>query len=348
MGYIDLKVSTFDHRESRCVALTSDSNTDATNFNENKTMKKSILTITLNPSVDKSTRVQNIVPEKKLRCDTPKYEAGGGGINVSRALKRLGISSNTLFTSGGKTGNMLEVLLKQEELDIIPIHTDSETRENFIVVDTTSNQQYRFGFPGEAFTTEEKVDILAIVDQFNPAPDFVVISGSLPSGVPADFIGLLIHKYKAKGSKVVVDTSGDALKVALEEGVYLLKPNAGELAALVGKEELASTDLDHAAQQIIAQGQAVLIVVSLGAQGAVLYSAAEKIQMVPPLVKIRSTVGAGDSMVAGMVSVLAREGTIEELLRMGIACGSATTMAEGTALFQRKDVDRLYDEVRKL
>ncbi|WP_418360099.1 1-phosphofructokinase family hexose kinase [Sphingobacterium detergens] len=310
-------------------------------------MKKTVLTITLNPSVDKSTSVQNIVPEKKLRCDTPKYEAGGGGINVSRALKRLGISSNALFTSGGKTGNMLEVLLKQEELDITPILISSETRENFIVVDTTTNQQYRFGFPGEAFTAEEKGNILAIVDQLNPIPDFVVISGSLPNDVPANFIGLLINKCKAKGSKVVVDTSGDALKVALEEGVYFLKPNAGELADLVGKEELASTDLDHAAQQIIAQGQAVLVVVSLGAQGAVLYTAAEKIQMVPPLVKIRSTVGAGDSMVAGMVSVLARGGTTEELLRMGIACGSATTMAEGTALFQKKDVDRLYDEVRK-
>ena len=310
-------------------------------------MEKSILTITLNPSVDKSTSVQNIVPEKKLRCNAPKYEAGGGGINVSRALKRLGVSSNVLFTSGGRTGTMLEHLLKQEKLDITPIHIESETRENFIVVDTASNQQYRFGFPGDAFTKGEKEDILAIADKINPVPDFVVISGSLPSGVPADFIGLLINKYKIKGSKVVVDTSGDALKAALDEGVFLLKPNAGELAALVGKEELENIDLDHAAQQIISQGQATLVVVSLGAQGAVLYSAKEKIQMVPPLVKIRSTVGAGDSMVAGMVSILAGQGTAEEVLRMGIACGSATTMAEGTALFQKKDVDRLYGEVRK-
>ncbi|PUV25617.1 MULTISPECIES: 1-phosphofructokinase family hexose kinase [Sphingobacterium] len=310
-------------------------------------MKKTVLTITLNPSVDKSTSVQNIVPEKKLRCDRPKYEAGGGGINVSRALKRLDIPSDALFTSGGKTGSMLENLLKKEDLDILPVHLGSETRENFIVVDKTTNQQYRFGFPGEAFSKNEQDEILALIDQISPAPDFVVISGSLPGDVPADFIGLLINKYKAKGSKVIVDTSGDALKVALKEGVFLLKPNAGELAALVGKEELENADLDHAAQQIIMQGQANIVVVSLGAQGAVLYTATEKIQMVPPLVKIRSTVGAGDSMVAGMVSVLVNQGTTEEILRMGIACGSATTMAEGTALFQKKDVDRLYNEVRK-
>lgn len=310
-------------------------------------MKKSILTITLNPSVDKSTSVQNIVPEKKLRCNAPKYEAGGGGINVSRALKRLGIPSDALFTSGGKTGDMLELLLKQEGLDIIPIHISSETRENFIVVDQTTNQQYRFGFPGASFTANEQDEILTIIDQLYPAPDFVVISGSLPGDISAEFIGFLIKKYKTKGSKVVVDTSGDALRAALEEGVFLLKPNAGELAALVGKEELENTDLDHAAQQIIAQGQAAIVVVSLGAQGAALYTATEKIRMIPPLVKIRSTVGAGDSMVAGMVSVLARQGTPEEILRMGIACGSATTMAEGTALFQKKDVDRLYAEVRK-
>src|SRR5690606_17442261 len=186
-------------------------------FNNSNRMKKSILTITLNPSVDKSTSVQNIVPEKKLRCNAPKYEAGGGGINVSRALKRLVIPSNVLFTSGGKTGDMLELLLKQEGLDIIPIHISSETRENFIVVDQTTNQQYRFGFPGASFTSSEQDEILTIIDQLYPAPDFVVISGSLPGDISAEFIGFLIKKYKTKGSRVVVDTSGDALRAALEE-----------------------------------------------------------------------------------------------------------------------------------
>ncbi|MDR6736244.1 PfkB family carbohydrate kinase [Sphingobacterium sp. 2149] len=109
-------------------------------------MVKSILTITLNPSVDKSTSVQHIVLEKKLRYEKPVYELGGGGINVSRALKRLGLASTALFTSGGKTGNMLENLLKLEDIDIDPIRVNGETREKFIVIDSATNQQYRFGF----------------------------------------------------------------------------------------------------------------------------------------------------------------------------------------------------------
>lgn len=111
-------------------------------------MSTSVLTITLNPCIDKSSTVKGIVPEKKLRCEAPKYEPGGGGINVSRALKRLGTKSGTLFTSGGRTGKLLEELLQKEELDIIPLPVGNETRENFIVVDTLNNQQFRFGFPG--------------------------------------------------------------------------------------------------------------------------------------------------------------------------------------------------------
>ncbi|WP_333862833.1 1-phosphofructokinase family hexose kinase [Sphingobacterium sp.] len=254
-------------------------------------MAKSILTITLNPSVDKSTSVQHIVPEKKLRCEKPVYEPGGGGINVSRALKRLGLASTALFTSGGNTGSMLENLLKLEDIAIDPIRVNGEARENFIVVDSSTNQQYRFGFPGEQFNAKELEETMAAIEELTYIPDFVVISGSMPAGVPPEFTRSLINTYKSKGSQILVDTSGDALKVALEEGVFLIKPNAGELAALVGKEELGHSDLDMAAQQLISEGKATIIVVSLGAQGAILYSKTEKIQLPSPVVKVRSTVG---------------------------------------------------------
>jgi 6-phosphofructokinase 2 len=311
-------------------------------------MKRSVLTITLNPSLDKSSSVENIVPEKKLRCSSPKHEPGGGGINVSRALKRLGINSTTFFTSGGSTGIMLEELLKLEELNIETIRVNGATRENLAVVETSTNQQYRFGFPGQPIKAEEQQKILDFAEYFHPLPDYVVISGSLPSGVQAQFISLLISMYKLKGSRVVVDTSGDSLKAAVEEGVFLLKPNLGELASLVGKDALEDADVDAAAKAIIAQGKASLVIVSLGARGAILYSENEKIQMAPPVVKVRSIVGAGDSMVAGILSVLVKQGPIDEILRMGIACGSATTMAEGSALFAKKDVDRLLNKIRQV
>ncbi|MCS3869367.1 6-phosphofructokinase 2 [Chryseobacterium ginsenosidimutans] len=310
-------------------------------------MKKSVLTITLNPSVDKSSSVSNIIPEKKLRCNSPKYEAGGGGINVSRALKRLGVNSDAFFTSGGRTGKLLEGLLQGEQLNIRPFYVTSETRENFIVLDTACNKQYRFGFPGELLTKEEQNEILKSVEEVNPFPDFVVISGSLPTGTDSNFMKQLVKMCKSKGSKVIIDTSGEALKTAVEEGVFLLKPNIGELAFLVGKDKLEETDVDQAAQLIISQGKAEVVIVSLGSQGAVLFSASEKIRIEAPPVEVKSTVGAGDSMVAGMVSVLIQGGNYKEVLSMGIACGSATTMAEGTGLFTKENVERLYKEIQK-
>lgn len=308
-------------------------------------MQYSVLTITLNPAVDKSSKVSGIVPDKKLRCDAPHYEPGGGGVNVSRGLKRLGVDAVTFFVSGGRTGYLLEELLLKEHLNCLPFTVAGETRENFVVVDIASQQQYRFGFPGQGITAIEREKLIDWAANLKTVPDFVVISGSLPPGVPVTFLRSLIAVCRQSGSRVVVDTSGEALKAALEEGVFLVKPNIGELAALAGKPELDNYAADEAAAHLIASGAAEIIVLSLGAQGATLYTRSEKIQLPAPVVKKKSTVGAGDSMVAGLVYVLANGGSKKEMLCMGIACGSATTMAEGTGLFQRGDVDKLYREI---
>lgn len=304
-----------------------------------------VLTITINPCVDKSSSVNGVVPEKKLRCTTPKYEPGGGGINVSRALKRLGIASTTLFMSGGRTGKLLEELLGKEQLDVSPFIFENETRENFIVTDALSNQQYRFGFPGQPISEHEQAKFLDYVQSIQHFPEISVISGSLPDGVPPDFLREVIRVCKQKNSKIIVDTSGKSLEIAAQEGVYLLKPNIGELATLTGSEELAGSGLDAAASKLIRKGSAEVIVVSSGASGATLFHDTQKIYQPAPIVKVRSTVGAGDSMVAGMVSVLAVNGTMEEMLRMGVACGSATTMAEGTGLFKTEQVFKLLNDL---
>ncbi|MFP9113761.1 1-phosphofructokinase family hexose kinase [Flavobacterium sp. RHBU_3] len=310
-------------------------------------MTKSILTITLNPTVDKSTSVENIKPEKKLRCETPKYEPGGGGINVSRGLVRLGINSTALFTSGGRTGKLLEELLTKENVPTLPVSVQAETRENFIVVDTSHNEQYRFGMPGEDITEAEADTIFKTITSLSPTPDITVISGSLPPGIDASYIGKLVKILKEKGSLIVADTSGDALAEVLKEGVYLLKPNLGELGAFTGKEELDNDSADEAAKQLVDEGKAEIVVVSLGPQGAYLVSKDECIHVPAPSVKKLSTVGAGDSMVAGMVSVLARGGSLTEMARMGVACGSAATMAQGTGLFSKENAEKLYNWLSK-
>jgi len=305
-------------------------------------MIKNILTITLNPTVDKSCAVENIKPEKKLRCTAPKYEPGGGGINVSRGLLRLGIKSTALFLSGGRTGEMLEKLLNEEGITISPVHVAAETRENFIVVDKSHNEQYRFGMPGDPVTKEEVTALTNKINSFSPFPEIVILSGSLPQGIDAAYMRMLVKGLKAKGAKVIADTSGDALTEVLKEGVFLLKPNLGELSLLTGREELDNESADEAAKQLIDEGKAEIVVVSLGPQGAYLVSKDQCIHVPAPSVKKLSTVGAGDSMVAGMVSVLANSGSHAQMAHMGVACGSAATMSTGTGLFTKENAERLY------
>lgn len=306
-----------------------------------------VLTITLNPTIDKSSSVANIKPEKKLRCEKPNYEPGGGGINVSRGLARLAVETTALFPAGGRTGNLLEELLQKEYIKVSAVPVTGETRENFIVVDISNNEQYRFGMPGAIITEEEATTIYNTIKDIKPFPEVVVISGSMPPGITADFIKKLIKLAKENGSKVILDTSGDTLKTAIEEGVYLIKPNIGELSRLTGSDHLDNDAAMDAAMEIVNKGGAEVVIISMGPQGAYLVSKKKTIHVPAPSVKKLSTVGAGDSMVAGMVAVLAKGGTLKEMMRMGVACGSAATMNPGTGLFTKNDAERLYDKMAK-
>ncbi len=310
-------------------------------------MNATILTITLNPAVDKSSTVEHIQPEKKLRCTQPVYEPGGGGINVSRGLERLGMASTALFASGGRTGELLQELLKKENITTLPVTVAAETRENFIVVDTANNNQYRFGMPGEPVTEKEGDALHDAILSAAPFPDIAVISGSLPEGIGPGWLGRLVKELKARNVKVVADTSGEALTEILKEGVYLVKPNLGELSRLSGKEELDNESADEAAKQLIDEGKAEIVAVSMGPQGAYLVTKDETVHVPAPSVKKLSTVGAGDSMVAGIVAVMARGGSITEMARMGVACGSAATMSKGTGLFTKENAEKLYKWLSK-
>lgn len=305
-----------------------------------------ILTLTLNPSIDKSTSINGLVPEQKLRCAPPKYEPGGGGINVSRAIKKLGGNSTALFMAGGYTGQFFQELVAYEELDYQAISIKGATRENFIVVDTTTNQQYRFGMDGPSISENEYVAFLEKIASFSGL-SYLVGSGSLAPNVPSDFYAKVAKICKQKGVKFILDTSGKALQEAANEGVYLLKPNLAELSALAGVSELQLDQVDEAALHIINKGNCEVVVVSLGAAGALLVSK-DIIQHVPaPTVKKRSTVGAGDSMVAGMTLSLSQGRTLLETVRYGVACGSAATMNVGTQLCKLEDVERLYAGMKR-
>lgn len=306
----------------------------------------SIVTITFNPALDKSTTINALVPEKKLRCTKPVVEPGGGGINVARVIKRLGGDATALYLKGGFNGILLHELLDAEGITSLAVAVQEGTRENVVVYDESTNQQYRFCMPGPVVSTQEWQQCIRVIEELQNVQYFVV-SGTLPPGIPVEIYATIAAIAKSKNAKLVADTSGEALQLAVEEGVYLLKPNIGELSALVGKESLDIQSVRDIAKHIIAKGKCEVIVISMGAAGALLVTKDVTKQIYAPLVKRISTVGAGDSMLAGIVQSLITGKSIIEATAFGVACGTAATMNAGTELCRREDVDRLYDDIVK-
>ena len=306
-----------------------------------------IVTLTINPALDKSTFVDEILPDHKLRCDAPVFEPGGGGINVSRAIQRMGGDSLAYYLAGGSTGNVLTQLLDKEGLTHIPIPSVKWTRENFAVTEHSTDRQFRFGMPGSIIPEEEWKYTLIKLEKTQPAPEYIVASGSLPRGVPNDFYARVATIAKNVGAKLILDTSGEALKQAAGIGVYLLKPNSNELALMANKEDLEPEEREEFAQGLVRSGMCEVMVVSLGAKGAILVTKDEVIRVSPPDIKPKSTVGAGDSMVAGMVYSLSLGRSLTDVLRYGVAAGTATTLSPGSELCRKEDIEKIYNWLKE-
>jgi len=303
-----------------------------------------IVTITFSPSIDKTTSVKKLIAEKKLHCSEPTFEPGGGGINIARAVKKLGGEAVAVYPAGGYTGHFFTHLLEKEKIPTIVIGAEHPMRENVVVVEEESNAQFRFGFPGAKLNEFEWQRCLEEIEKLD-GTEYIVASGSIPQGVPHDVFARLAAIAKDKNDKLIVDTSGDALKLATEIGVYMMKPNVGELARLLGKHALSANEVPDAGREIINQGKCEVLVISMGKEGAMLLTKDVEFIAKAPKAKKRSTVGAGDSMVAGIVLQLSRGKRIEEAFLYGIASGTGATMNHGTGLCRKEDVDELYQQL---
>ena len=306
---------------------------------------KTIVTMSLNPAIDKSSSVAHVVAERKLHCKPPRFEAGGGGVNVSRAIKKLGGESSLLYTAGGLAGERLKELLDQEGLDHRPFPIAGLIRESLVILEESTGQQYRFGMPGPELKKIEWEQFLQELSTIDPAPDYLVASGSLPPGVPADFYARVARIGKDRGAKTIIDVAGEALEHVLKEGVYLIKPNVGEFRELVGKNIKEESQIRAEAQKIVRSGRCEVLVISLGAAGALMVSAEFTEHILPPTVPIVSKIGAGDSMVAGIILSLARGKPLRESVLFGVAAGSAAVMTSGTELCRREDAERLFENM---
>jgi 6-phosphofructokinase 2 len=301
-----------------------------------------IHTITANPALDITYRVPEIKLDDKIRAHHVMRNAGGNGINVSRVAARLGHSTVAMGFLGGRSGDEIEDLLKAEGVRTWFTHHAEPTRTNAIIQDDASNQ-VRVSGAGASVTQAE---VSCLIDNIMDLrkPNFLVMTGGLLKGMPKDFYKALTRYAVRDGVQVAADADGDELKSAVEAGVYLIKPNHHELGRLVGSSIDDPLEAVKAARHIVRRGVGV-VVCSLGKQGAVLVTEEEAWRAVPPNVKVDSAVGAGDSLLAGVLVAKAEEKSWDEVLRLGVACGTATAMTPGTELCVLETVQELLPKV---
>jgi 6-phosphofructokinase 2 len=305
-----------------------------------------IVTITINPAVDIFVNVARVEPTRKMRTSAPKRDPGGGGINVARVAFRLDARVTAIYPASGAIGRLLTRLLEREGITSVVTPSHAETRENFTAYEEDSGQQFRFVLPGSPLHRAEWEAVLYELENIETKPKFVVASGSVPPGVPSDFFATIARIAKKIGARAVIDTSGAALKAAIGEGVYLVKPNLNELSELCGRPLDTDEARVAATRSMIKAGEAEVVALTLGGDGALLVTRDAVWRARPMPIEAVSTVGAGDSFLGGMVAALAKGQTAEEAFRVAVAAGFAAVMRPGTELCHKDDIERLLPQIK--
>ncbi|MBN9605881.1 MAG: 1-phosphofructokinase family hexose kinase [Actinomycetales bacterium] len=300
-----------------------------------------IVTATPNPALDLATATERIMPDHKMRCRGGRVDPGGGGVNVSRVLHRWGASTLAVHTLGGVTGEAYARALAQEAVPARAVPIRGDTRQNVTVRETATGEHYRFVLEGPALSADEwEAFVAATLAELRPG-DWLVASGSLPPGVPDTGYAELLAAARDLGARCAVDAAGPVLAAAVARGVDLAKPSRRELCELVGLPDSSDDDrLADAAQELIRRRPVGVLVVSLGARGAMLVdrTGVRRAPAIP--VTADSPVGAGDSLLAGVVLRLAQGRGADEALRAGLAAAAATVASAGTRLGTREEIER--------
>lgn len=290
-----------------------------------------VRTLTLNPSIDVSSDTEKVEPERKVRTLNERIDPGGGGINLARVLQRFGVDVEAIFLAGGATGGSLEELLKRAGLKrrLVPIADD--TRTSLTVHEHSTGKEYRFVPEGPTIAATE---LEACCEAIAAAScDYFVASGSLPPGVPEDFYATVASRVRDGGARFILDTSGAELEATLAGArIYLLKASREEL-------------VPERAVDLVRSGQTQLVALSCGRDGGLLMNAEGTFELASVQTEAVSTVGAGDSFLAGMIYGLATGLAPTEAFRIAIAAGAAATLSSGTDLAYPEDVRRLLDQV---
>jgi 6-phosphofructokinase 2 len=303
----------------------------------------SIVTLTMNTALDVAADADEVVPTEKVRCRAVRYDAGGGGVNVARFARVLGATVSAVFTAGGSTGSRVIDMVEAAGVPGVPVPIEGATRESFTVNERATGKQYRFVLPGPVLSPGEEARCLEALRQAAYSAQFVVASGSLPPGVPLDFYQRVADMCREAGALLILDTSGGGLS-HITSGVYLLKPSVRELRECVGRPLPTEAEQLAAAHELIDRGIARIVVVSLGAQGALLAASSHSERFPALPVAAVSGIGAGDAMVAGITVGLAEGWTLDRAVRYGIAAATAKLQTPATSVFDRADVEHHFAE----
>jgi 6-phosphofructokinase 2 len=300
--------------------------------------------LSLNPAVDITYEIPRLIADQKVHALNSRYDPGGNGINVGRGLKRLGVQACTFCVVAGEIGRFLRHQLDAQLDQVSYLEVEGETRINGTIIESITGAQFEVSGLGPTVSTDAWQHLL---DRFvtHCGEGLAVITGSLQQSLPRDLYAEAVRRVREAGGRAIVDSHNDLLRNAIDAGPFLIKPNRYELETLVGQSLTDERAIVRQARQLQERG-VTWVCVSMGAEGALLVTESLVLRGKAPSVPVTSTVGAGDSMVAGMAGLVAQGASAEDALREGIACSAATVMQPGTELFERATVARLRGEVR--
>jgi len=309
----------------------------------NTNAKNTITVLCLNPALDVTYHVSKLIPEQKSRSDIARHDPGGNGINIGRAFNRMQVNAHTFCLVAGDVGQLLQHLLEAQLDNVYYEHIDGETRINSTIIEMDTKIQYQITDAGTKIPPQQ---LTQVIDDFVAltAQGFGIITGSCQPNVPCDLYAKLVERINKNGGKAVIDSHGKILAHAIDAKPFLIKPNRYELESLIGHELPSIPDIVNQARTIQTRG-VTHVCVSLGKEGAVLVSPENSYYAEALNVPVNTTVGAGDSMVAGLIAGFSLNNNPQQALRYGIACGAGTVMHPGTELFSGTELAEFREQV---
>lgn len=303
-----------------------------------------IYTITLNPALDRTIWIKEFKFDDTNRIISEKRFPGGKGVDVSRMIKTLGGESIALGFIGGFDGLEFQGRLLNEDVPHDFIKISGETRTNIIIHAENDDRELKVNAPGPEIRPDELGMLIEKIRTLKPRPTFAVISGSIPPGLSQGIYRQMTLAFEELGAKVILDADGESLEKGLPATPYIIKPNVNELQRLLGKEFDSRSSMIEKARSLL-KDELKIAVVSAGAEGAYVVLKDGGFWAKPPEVEVKNTVGAGDSLIGGIVFELDKGNSLENAVKLGVACGTATAMSEGTAQGTKEDIEKILPEV---